>query len=122
MFEVTSADLLATVVTSFPSTFKRGSHNKGDWEGDMAFRESDLFKCIISDLENDSMPDRHISKSVEDLALTIVKKASGVLVSRTLPYHRQFFFMYNNAIASCVCPALIYYVDQANSIVGVASK
>jgi hypothetical protein len=49
------------------------------------------------------MPERNIAVSAADLALTIAKKASGVFVSRTLPYHRQFFFMFESAIADFVC-------------------
>jgi hypothetical protein len=48
------------------------------------------------------MPERQVAASAADLALTIVKKALGIFISKTLPYHRQFFWMYDNAIAEFV--------------------
>jgi hypothetical protein len=90
----------ATVVTCFPSMFRRKKNEAGELE--TIFRGSDLFQCILNDLTNESMPERNIAVSAADLALTIAKKASGVFVSRTLPYHRQFFFMFESAIADFV--------------------
>ena len=94
------SDLSATVVTSFPSMFRRKKKESGEYE--TIFRGSDLFQCILNDLTNESIPERNIAVSAADLALTIAKKASGVFVSRTLPYHRQFFFMFESAIADFV--------------------
>jgi hypothetical protein len=87
-------------VTCFPSMFRRKKNEAGELE--TIFRGSDLFQCILNDLTNESMPERNIAVSAADLALTIAKKASGVFVSRTLPYHRQFFFMFESAIADFV--------------------
>jgi hypothetical protein len=80
--------------------FRRKKNQSGEYE--IVFRGSDLFQCILNDLTNESMPERNIAVSAADLALTIAKKASGVFVSRTLPYHRQFFFMFESAIADFV--------------------
>lgn len=94
--------------------FRRRKNEKGEYEPDMIFRGSDLFQCILNDLTNDSMPERNIDVSAADLALTIAKKASGVFVSRTLPYHRQFFFMFESAIADFVGlgPRLLLFADE----------
>ena len=80
--------------------FRQKKNEKGEYETN--FRGSDLFQCILNDLTNESTPERAVAASASDLALTIAKKASGVFISRTLPYHRQFFFMFESAIADFV--------------------
>jgi hypothetical protein len=109
--------LTATVVTSFPSLFeaKITEEAKKDEEAEkndkaekkkevqVVFREQDLFECVKRDLWIDSLPEgRPLAQSPLNLASTIVKKAATLLISKTLPYHKQFLFMYENQIAISV--------------------
>lgn len=90
---------------------KRKPKTEGKKSPPAQFRGSDLFECIRRDLWNDSMSRRPIKESPLDFALTVVKKASTLLVSKTLPYHQQYLFMYETKIAISVSVKLHLVFD-----------